>query len=174
MSDAPAARRVELVQLSPAVLHALADGDLDRANRVAPVALTPYLVGPECRGTWRRRARQVDADPAVAGWVTRVVVDRDRGLAVGRAGFHAPPDTAGMVEVGYAVDPAHRRQGYARAALLALLDRARREPAVRTVRASIRPDNDASWRLVTAYGFVAVGEQWDDEDGLETVYERPV
>jgi RimJ/RimL family protein N-acetyltransferase len=79
-----------------------------------------------------------------------------------------------MVEVGYAIDPAHRRQGYARAALVALLDRAARETAVRTVRATIAPDNTASRNLVLQHGFVEVGEQWDDEDGLEIVYEvRP-
>ena len=37
--------------------------------------------------------------------------------------------------------------------------------------ASIRPDNEASWTLVSQFGFVEVGEQWDDEDGLETVFE---
>jgi [ribosomal protein S5]-alanine N-acetyltransferase len=42
---------------------------------------------------------------------------------------------------------------------------------VRTVRASISPDNIASRRLVEQYGFVEVGEQWDDEDGLERVFE---
>jgi len=42
---------------------------------------------------------------------------------------------------------------------------------VHTVRASIRPDNVASRALVAQYGFVEVGEQWDDEDGLETVFE---
>ena len=78
-----------------------------------------------------------------------------------------------MVEVGYAIDPAYRRRGYARAALAALLDRATREPAVRTVRASVRPDNLASRALVESFGFIPVGQQWDDEDGLETVYERP-
>ena len=59
----------------------------------------------------------------------------------------------------------------ARAALEALLARAAADPAVRVVRASIRPDNVASCALVARYGFVAVGEQWDDEDGLEIVYE---
>ena len=55
-----------------------------------------------------------------------------------------------MVEVGYATDPAYRRQGYARAALRALLDRAAAEPGVTTVRASVGPGNTASRDLVLA------------------------
>jgi ribosomal-protein-alanine N-acetyltransferase len=93
---------------------------------------------------------------------------------VGHAGYHGPPDEHGMVEVGYSVDPAYRRRGYARAALAELLARAEREPAVRTVRASIRPANLASRALVAQYGFVEVGEQEDDLDGLEMVLEVPV
>ena len=104
-------------------------------------------------------------------WVTGIIWDQRACLAVGRAGYHAPPDVSGTVEIGYAVDPAHRRRGYARAALEVLLARAAREPQVRRVRASIRPDNVASYRLASQYGFVKVGEQWDDEDGLEIVYE---
>ena len=164
-------KRVEVVQLSAATLKALADGDLAAANLASSVPLTAYFVDPESRGLWRRRSRQVEADPESAAWVTGVIWDAQRRVAVGRAGYHGPPDAAGMVEIGYAVDPAHRRQGYARAALEALLDRAGREPEVRTVRASIRPDNTASHRLVAQYGFVEVGEQWDEEDGLETIYE---
>lgn len=138
-----------------------------------PVPLTEHLAGPEHRSLWRRRSRQVDADPAAAAWITGVVWDPEIRTAVGRAGFHGPPDGTGMVEVGYAIDPAYRRRGYARAALAVLLDRAAREPAVMTVRASVRPDNVGSRALVAEFGFVPVGEQWDDEDGLETVYERP-
>jgi hypothetical protein len=41
------------------------------------------------------------------------------------------------------------------------------------VRASVRPDNVASLTLIGRYGFVRVGEQWDDEDGLELVLEVP-
>jgi ribosomal-protein-alanine N-acetyltransferase len=42
---------------------------------------------------------------------------------------------------------------------------------VTRVRASVRPDNAPSLRLVRRWGFTEVGEQWDDEDGLETVFE---
>ncbi|MGZ4507990.1 MAG: GNAT family N-acetyltransferase [Blastococcus sp.] len=166
--------RVELVALDAATLRSLADGDLAGANRTAPVALTPYLAGPECRHVWRIRAVQVVEDPPSAGWVTRVVWDPDLGTAVGRAGYHGPPDGNGMVEVGYSVDPQYRRRGYARAALRALLDRAGHEPGVTTVRATISPGNVASRDLVLAHGFAVVGEQWDDEDGLEIVYEVAV
>jgi RimJ/RimL family protein N-acetyltransferase len=165
---------VEIVQLDAAALRALGDGDLAAADRSSPVPLTRYLVGPECRWVWQRRASQVAEDPVSAGWVTGVVWDPERRIAVGRAGYHGPPDANGMVEVGYSIDPQHRRQGYARAALLALLERAEREPAVTTVRASVSPSNVASRDLVLSSGFVAVGEQMDPDDGLEIVYEVPV
>lgn len=165
---------VELVQLDAPALRALADGDLLAAGRSAPVPLTPYVAGPECRGVWGMRAVQVHEDPSSARWVTRIVWDPERRIAVGRAGYHGPPDAAGMVEVGYSIDPLHRRQGYARAALRALLERAAHEPGVTTVRASISPDNVASRDLVLAHGFTVVGEQWDEEDGSEIVYEVAV
>jgi RimJ/RimL family protein N-acetyltransferase len=159
------------VQLPAAAFHALAGGDLAAANAVSPVPLSENFVSPEWQGTWRMRSEQVEQDPASAAWVTGVIWDELRRVAVGRAGYHGPPDQSGMVEIGYAVDPAYRRRGYARAALEALLRRAAHEPRVTTVRATISPDNAASYALATQYGFVKVGEQWDEEDGLEIIYE---
>ena len=163
---------VRIVHLGAPAFAALAAGDLAAAERVSPVRLGPYLAGPDWASVWRMRYEQVLADPGSAAWVTGVVWDDDRGLAVGRAGFHGPPDAAGMVEIGYAVVPEHRRQGYAGAALAALLARAGREPDVRTVRLSISPGNTVSRRLADRYGFIEVGEQEDEEDGREIVYER--
>jgi RimJ/RimL family protein N-acetyltransferase len=117
------------------------------------------------------RSRQVEENPASAAWVTGVIWDEQRHLAVGRAGYHGPPDAAGIVEIGYAVDPAHRRRGYARAGLEALLQGATIEPQVRTVRVTISPGNLASYELASQHGFIEVGQQWDDKDGLEIVYE---
>jgi len=164
-------RRVRIVHLTGAVFDALASGDLARAESCSPVPLTEYFAGPEWRSTWARRSEQTRRDPASACWVTGVIWDEDQSLPAGRAGFHGPPDADGMVEVGYAVDPAHRRRGYARAALEALLQRARDEPTVRRVRVTIAPGNTASLALAMQYGFSAVGEQRDDEDGLEIIYE---
>ncbi len=163
---------IRIVHLNGETFRALAGGDLDAATAVSPVPVSPYLAGPECRGLWQMRSAQYEQDPASAAWVTGVILDDSRRLAVGAAGFHGPPDASGMVEIGYRVDPAHRRRGYARAAVEALLNRAATEPAVRRVRVSIRPDNLASRELMRPYGFVEVGEQWDDEDGLEIIYEK--
>ncbi|MFF1615416.1 GNAT family N-acetyltransferase [Amycolatopsis sp. NPDC058278] len=66
------------------------------------------------------------------------------------------------MEIGYAVEPVHRRRSYARAALEALLRRAADDSRVRTVRVTISPDNPAC-QLASHYGFVKIGEQWDDE-----------
>jgi RimJ/RimL family protein N-acetyltransferase len=165
---------IEVLQLDAAALRALADGDLAAANRSSPVPLTPYLVGDECRRVWEIRAVQVVEDPSSAAWITGIVWDPARRLAVGRAGYHGPPDGDGMVEVGYSIDPQYRRQGYARAALRALIERARREPQVTTFRATVSPDNAPSRDLVLSEGLVEVGEQVDDEDGLEIIYELGV
>ena len=162
---------VQLVQLRLVDFEALAAGELPADP---PVPLTDCFLTPEWASTWRRRARQVAEEPADADWVTGVIWDDATKIAVGRAGFHAAPDDRGMVEFGYAVDPTYRRQGYARAALEILLARARREPNVHVVRATVRPDNLPSLGLLKQYPFVEVGEQWDDEDGLETIYEVSV
>jgi RimJ/RimL family protein N-acetyltransferase len=164
-------QHVRIVHLPASAFRALAGGDLAAANAVSPVPLSEYFAGPEWRGTWRMRSRQVEQDPASAAWVTGVIWDEQRQLAVGRAGYHGPPDQSGMVEIGYAVDPAYRRRGYARAALEALLRRAAHEPQVKTVRVTISPGNAASYALASQYGFAEVGAQRDEEDGLEIIYE---
>lgn len=162
------------MQLPAEAIIALAAGDLAAANLAAPVTLTSWLAGPDSVPTWRFRARQVVETPIDLGWFTGALQDVATGAVVGKAGFHAAPDAAGMVEIGYGVDPVFRRRGYARAALLLLLERARSEPAVHTLRATVSPDNTASLALIAQFPFGEVGEQWDDEDGLETIYEMPV
>jgi ribosomal-protein-alanine N-acetyltransferase len=163
--------RVRIAHLSPEALAALARGELTAAIALTGLPLTPYAVSDQQIGVWRRRATQVLEQPADQPWVTGAVVDQDTGEVVGAAGFHAAPDADGMVEVGYRIDPDFRRRGYARAVLLLMIERATAHPDVRTVRATVSPENAASLGLIAQLPFVEVGEQWDDEDGLETIFE---
>jgi [ribosomal protein S5]-alanine N-acetyltransferase len=165
---------LRFVELSSAAMAALLDGSLAQASSDAGITLTPYFLTDDALRLWRRRVSQIADDPGSARWVARAVVAEPEGVVVGHAGFHGPPDETGMVEVAYSVDPACRRRGYARAMLGALLRRAAAEPGVSTVRATISPGNVASLATIARFGFNQVGEQWDDEDGRELIFEIAV
>jgi ribosomal-protein-alanine N-acetyltransferase len=164
------APEVELVLLRAPVLEALLARDLPRASEAAGVELPPAFLEDE--RLWRLRLNHVREDPAMEPWLPQAIVARESGAVVGHAGFHGPPNDDAMVEVGYMVLPEHRRRGFARAALGELISIAAAHGA-RTIRASIAPENAPSRALAEGCGFVRVGEQWDDEDGLEFVFERP-
>jgi ribosomal-protein-alanine N-acetyltransferase len=167
------AKTVRFVPLTVPALTALRDNDLAAAGAIAGVELTGFFVTDDSRWLWQLRLSDIAANPAAARWIARAVVSEPDGAVVGAAGFHGPPDAAGMVEVSYAVATAHRRQGYATAMLAALLEWAAAEPEVRVVRASISPDNAGSLATIAGFGFSPAGEQWDDIDGRELLFEVP-
>ena len=90
---------------------------------------------------------------------------------IGTAGFHAPPDADGRVEIGYRVEPAYRRRGIATEVVRALFDWAAREHGVTRFRASVSPNNVASLAIIRGFGFHQTGVQIDDIDGEELVFE---
>ncbi|WP_415972953.1 GNAT family N-acetyltransferase [Rhodococcus sp. 077-4] len=164
----PEQSRLHLDVVPSIVVHELAS---DRPSALAAQGISPYIAGIECRSLCRMRSKQIDDTPADAPWITRLMVDPDVMLPVGVAGFHGAPDERGMVEIGYRVDPELRRRGYARRSVETLLAVAQSRHEVTTVRATVAPGNAPSSTLVKSFGFVEMGEQWDDEDGLEIIYE---
>jgi [ribosomal protein S5]-alanine N-acetyltransferase len=172
MGEPRPASSVELVRLGVPVMEALVAGDLESASRQAGAPLTPYLVDESW--LWRIRLEQVASDPGSLDWIARAALDAAIGEVVGHVGFHGPPDERGMVEVAYSVDPRYRRRGYATSMLRTALEWAADSGDVRVVRASISPDNAASLATLRPFGFEPAGEQWDEEDGLELLFERPV
>jgi len=160
---------VHLEPLTLEVLDALADDDLDLASALTGLSIPDSML--DQAWLWRFRREQLQHTPSDLEWIVRLIATAD-GEVVGHAGFHGGPDEAGTVEIGYSVVIERRSRGYARAAIETLLAWAATAPAVRTVRASVSPDNAPSLHLVESYGFVRAGEQWDDVDGLELVFER--
>jgi RimJ/RimL family protein N-acetyltransferase len=102
-------------------------------------------------------------------WLVRFIRLRDSGELAGHCGFHGPPESIGRAEIGYTVFPSYRGRGFAKEAARALVDFAFAH-GVDEVYASVRPDNAPSLAVVRALGFVPVGEQEDEEDGLELVF----
>ncbi|MFJ1704708.1 GNAT family N-acetyltransferase [Kitasatospora sp. NPDC088346] len=168
-----ASPRIAFTLLPAPAMAALLDGDLAGAGDLVGLRLTDFFLTDRARWLWRYRLDQLAERPQDAPWLARAAVAQPRGEVVGYAGFHGGPDEDGMVEVGYSVAPEFRRRGYARAMLAELLRLAAADPAVRTVRATIGPDNVASLATVRGFGFTAAGEQWDEVDGLELIFEVP-
>jgi RimJ/RimL family protein N-acetyltransferase len=169
MSTAHTPVTVELPVMSHDVLEPLVAGDLAGAGAAFGHPLPEDFLADTW--LWSLRLSQLIGEPDQAPWLVRAVVDRDARIVVGHAGFHGPPDGDGIVEVGYRIVAAHRRRGYARAALQELLAFARAHGVPRA-RASISPDNAASLALAASAGFTATGERWDEIDGRELVLER--
>ena len=172
--DVPPIRteRLELVSMSVPFLEALGRGDVEAATREIGAAVPPWL--PEQLEHFvQYRLATLRVDPSARPWLGRALVLPQAGggrRVIGTAGFHAPPDAEGRVEVGYRVDPAYRRQGFAIEAVRGLFDWAAARGVHRFI-ASISPDNEPSLSLASRLGFRQVGQQVDEIDGLELVFE---
>jgi ribosomal-protein-alanine N-acetyltransferase len=165
--------RLDLLPMSLELMEALQRGDMESARRLVDYHI-PADWPERMESVLRYRIAIARPHPETLPLLLRVMVLRaDPEVAVGRIGFHGPSDDTGMLEIGYEVFPAYRRQGYAKEAVLGMFCWARRDPAVLRFRASVSPDNKPSRSLVTGLGFVEVGSQWDEEDGEETLFERP-
>lgn len=161
---------IRFLKLPPATLAALLAGDLDAASAIAGHPLSSFLL--EDSWLWEMRLDDIRRDPRAAEWIACAVIAEPEGVVIGHAGFHGPPDAEGVVEVAYVVAPEYRRRGYAKLILEKLLSRADADPDVTAVRASIRPDNIGSMKVIAGFGFRKIGEQLDPVDGLEEIYLR--
>lgn len=167
--------RLEMPLLSLAQLDDVADGET-----AALAAQLGATIGPEwleeVRWLAGFRARQLRERPQDEPWLLRPIIRRAGLLreVIGYLNFHAGPDQHGMVEIGYTLLPAARGRGYAIEAVRAAFDWATRVHGVRRFRASVAPDNERSLNLIGKLGFVRRGEQWDERDGLELVFELEV
>jgi len=168
--------RLELPLLSVRQLDELAEGDASSTAAELNASISEEWVAAT-RRIAVIRARQVRERPSDAPWLLRPILLRDAGgrrQAIGTLNFHAGPDESGMVEIGYGLMPTARGQGYAIEAVRAAFDWATRVHGIRHFRASIAPDNERSLNLVRKLGFRQTGDQWDEEDGLELVFELEV
>lgn len=131
----------------------------------------PYRVLIDFQGPLAWRAPQVMADPTVNKWFVRWIVLRESKEIIGSASFHGAPDKDGMVEIGLGIEPDFQRKGYARESLLGLWDWAVSHPEVQVLRYTVSPDNAPSIALVKSFGFRYQGQQLDEIDGPEDVFE---
>ena len=152
-----------------------------RLPLVTPEDAVGMLTGRR-RMSWHRDyPRKADQDAAAmvktddpdAGWGRRHIVRSFDGMVVGSIGFFGAPspgtDEVPEIEVGFGLVEEARGHGAGGEALTALLEETDRV-GVR-VRASVRPENGASLRVLAACGFTQL--RGSTEDG-ELVMVRPL
>jgi len=169
--------RLELILLSPQAIDALLEGRHADAERELDALIPAGWPDEHDAGFLRYRQRQLERAPQAEPWLVRAVILRDPvRTMIGHAGFHGQPGVNGKqdpggVELGYTIFEPHRGRGYATEAAQALMDWAEAEKGIHRFIASVAPTNDPSLAIVKKLGFVQTGEQWDEEDGLELVFE---
>lgn len=134
----------------------------------------PYRVLIDGHSPLRWRVPQVRENPAVNKWFVRWMVLREKREIIGSLSFHGAPDENGMLEIGLGVHENFWRQGFGYEALMGMWKWATSQPGVLKFRYTVDPNNDASVALVHKFGFAHVGQQIDDEDGPEDIYEMSV
>jgi RimJ/RimL family protein N-acetyltransferase len=122
-------------------------------------------------GPLRWRVPQVKADPATNKWFVRFIVLQESGEVIGSTSFHGVPDENGMMEIGLGIEEAYRNKGFAKEALLGMWRWVCGEPGVKVLRYTVSPENIPSVKIIEGYGFEYLGQQIDEEDGPENIYE---
>jgi ribosomal-protein-alanine N-acetyltransferase len=173
MHEVIVTERLELHLLTRAELDAVAAGDATGLGARIGAAVPAEWV-QEVRDLAAYRAQQLRERPDDEPWLLRAIVlsrPADERRVIGYLNFHAGPDESGMVEIGYTLLPNARGQGHAIEAVRGAFEWATREFGIRHFRASVAPGNERSENLIRKLGFLQTGQQWDDRDGLELVYE---
>ncbi len=98
---------------------------------------------------------------AAKGWYGWYAVDinpvsGERTL-VGSGGYFGPPDSHGMVEIGYSVLPEWQRRGYATEIVNTLVSHAYSFEKTKNIIAHTSAENEASKRVLISNGFSETG-----------------
>jgi RimJ/RimL family protein N-acetyltransferase len=117
------------------------------------------------------RVPQVKEDPRLNRWFVRWIVLRSTGEIIGSTSFHGAPDKVGMIEIGLGIQESYRNMGFAKEALLGMWRWALSDSEVKVLRYTVSVENAPSIRVIESFGFHYQGEQIDEEDGPESIYE---
>jgi RimJ/RimL family protein N-acetyltransferase len=101
----------------------------------------------------------------------RFIVLKESKEVIGSTSFHGVPDAEGMMEIGLGIEEAFRNQGYAREALAGMWKWVSAFPEVKTLRYTVSPENLPSIAVINYFGFEYKGQQMDEIDGPENIYE---
>lgn len=169
--EAIATERLELHVVLPSEYRLLARDRADPGLWLDRGFSNPHRHLVDDPGPLPYRIPQIADHPERAPYLLRMAVHRRAGCIIGSAGFHGMPDADGMIEIGLEVVPAWRGQGLAKEILHGMWGWVVRQQQARTLRYCVSPSNDASQAIIRGLGFALIGQQVDEVDGPEDIYE---
>lgn len=163
--------RLELHHISAEGLIELFEKRIDElaiANRNFSNPHKVLIIEP---GPLAWRVPQVKEDPLINKWFVRFIVLKEENVVIGSTSFHGAPDADGMMEIGLGIETDYQGQGFAKEALLGMWRWVSESEEVKTLRYTVSPDNLPSIAVINHFGFDCVGQQMDEIDGPEDIYE---
>jgi RimJ/RimL family protein N-acetyltransferase len=167
-------KRLELHHIPVAGLISLFEEKNDSLAIAGRSITNPYRNLIEDSGPLAWRVPQVKLDPSTNKWFVRFIVLRESGEIIGSTSFHGVPDEAGMMEIGIRIEEQFWGQGFATEALLGMWRWVAAQAGISTLRYTVSPTNLASVRIINKFGFHHQGQQMDEIDGPEDIYEISV
>jgi len=163
--------RLELHHLSAEAIIELFEEKRDAVALAGRNFTNPHQNLVKNSGPLGWRVPQVKADPSTNKWFVRFIVLKESREIIGSTSFHGVPDADGMMEIGLGIEEPFRGNGYAKEALNGMWNWVCTFPEVKTLRYTVSPDNLPSIAVINYFGFEYKGQQIDEEDGPENIYE---
>ena len=163
--------RFELHHLTAAEIISLFETPEEKWIYAGKGYTNPYRQLMDDSGPLAWRVPQVKIDPTVNKWFVRWIVQKSTHEIIGSSSFHGEPNENGMIEIGLGIDPKFQNQGYGFEALTGMWGWVCGQEGVKTLRYTVSITNLPSIALVNKFGFTRIGEQLDEIDGPEEIYE---
>ena len=163
--------RLELHHISGAEVISLFETPEDNWIYAGKSYTNPYRQLMDDSGPLAWRVPQVKADPSLNKWFVRWIVLKSTNEIIGSSSFHGAPNENGMIEIGLGIEPKFHNQGFGFEALTGMWGWVCAQEGVKILRYTVSINNLPSIALVNKFGFTRVGEQLDEIDGPEEIYE---
>lgn len=153
-----------LLPATAPILDAAVAGDEALAAAVGHPVAEGWAGFPEALPTLRDTAPPQPPPDEEPHWGSFLFVAGEPATVVGMGGFYGPPTADGVVEIGYAVAPAHQGQGLATEAVRRLVERTTAAPLT-AVQAHTLAEENASVAVLRRSGFTLEGTEVDPDEG---------
>jgi RimJ/RimL family protein N-acetyltransferase len=120
----------------------------------------------------KHRIPRIEKDPSFIEIGLLIASEKSSGEIIGSSGFHDFPDSEGVIEIGFGVVAEQRNKGFGMEILFSMWSMILETQPVKIFRYTVSPNNLPSMHIINKLDFNLVGEQIDEEDGLELIYEK--